>query len=138
MFMYEEPDDVVGCFKAVVVEGIQEKYKLLACLAQVLRFPEYFGHNWGALADCIRDLEWIDEDHVILVHDDIPLNTLPEQMRIYLEILDEAVKHVHIGNKHLDVVFPAQEKSRIEAILGETAAEQGGWWQRFRTRIMGK
>jgi hypothetical protein len=36
--------------------AIQNKAELLAALAVALRFPEYFGHNWDALLDCLRSL----------------------------------------------------------------------------------
>lgn len=33
------------------------KATLLAEIARVLQFPEWFGHNWDALVDCLRDTE---------------------------------------------------------------------------------
>ena len=32
---------------------------LFSTLAADLSFPEYFGHNWSALDDCMRDLSWL-------------------------------------------------------------------------------
>ena len=34
------------------------KEALLAAFARALRFPEWFGHNWDAFADCLCDLSW--------------------------------------------------------------------------------
>ncbi len=36
--------------------NIKNKPELLTALAAGLRFPEYFGHNWDALLDCLRSL----------------------------------------------------------------------------------
>jgi len=33
--------------------------ELLAELARGFRFPDYFGGNWDAVNDCLRDLEWL-------------------------------------------------------------------------------
>ncbi|MFG2715420.1 barstar family protein [Streptomyces goshikiensis] len=35
--------------------------------SEVLKFPEYFGWNWNAFYDCLRDLNWLSADHRILV-----------------------------------------------------------------------
>ncbi|MFJ4779974.1 barstar family protein [Streptomyces sp. NPDC088762] len=35
--------------------------------SEVLKFPDYFGWNWNAFYDCLRDLDWLSADHRILV-----------------------------------------------------------------------
>ncbi|MFJ9714240.1 barstar family protein [Streptomyces sp. NPDC101234] len=32
-----------------------------------LRLPDYFGWNWDALSDCLRDLKWLSADHHVLI-----------------------------------------------------------------------
>jgi hypothetical protein len=32
-----------------------------------MRFPAYFGGNWNALSECVRDLSWIPADRYLLV-----------------------------------------------------------------------
>jgi Barstar (barnase inhibitor) len=32
-----------------------------------MRFPSYFGWNWAALSDCIRDLHWLAVDRFLVV-----------------------------------------------------------------------
>jgi RNAse (barnase) inhibitor barstar len=44
----------------------QDKTELLDALAKALSFPDWFGHNFDALADCLRD---IDGDPLVLLWD---------------------------------------------------------------------
>ncbi len=37
---------------------VRDKDGLLAALAREMAFPEWFGHNWDALADCLADMSW--------------------------------------------------------------------------------
>ncbi|MEV6654796.1 barstar family protein [Streptomyces sp. NPDC051219] len=32
-----------------------------------IKLPEYFGWNWNALYDCLRDLTWLSADHHVLI-----------------------------------------------------------------------
>ncbi len=38
------------------------KSELLAQLAEAGQFPDYFGGNWDAAADCLTDLAWLEPD----------------------------------------------------------------------------
>ena len=39
--------------------GCADKHELLQRLAVSLTLPASFGHNWDALADCLRDMGWL-------------------------------------------------------------------------------
>ncbi|MER7947481.1 barstar family protein [Streptomyces sp. NPDC096079] len=32
-----------------------------------LKFPNYFGWNWDAFRDCLRDLQWLSSDHHVVI-----------------------------------------------------------------------
>jgi len=40
---------------------------LFTGFAAALRFPEWFGANWDALADCLTDLSWLEAPGYLLV-----------------------------------------------------------------------
>ena len=55
--------------------------------ARALEFPAYFGHNWDAFLDCLRDL---DRPALIVVHaDELLVDEDPRQFAILFEILSE-------------------------------------------------
>ena len=65
---------------------------LLAELAEVLEFPDYFGHNWDALEECLADLEWLPAKGYVLVFTDADL-ILPEdedEFATFVEVLNDA------------------------------------------------
>ena len=37
---------------------VSDKVSFLAAVADAGQFPEWFGHNWDALADSLGDLSW--------------------------------------------------------------------------------
>lgn len=60
--------------------------------AQVLDFPDYFGHNWDALEECLADLEWLPaKGYVLLITDaEAVIPQDEEEYETFLEILDDA------------------------------------------------
>ena len=55
--------------RVVEVSGrrARDKSAFLAAAARALRFPEYFGENWDAFEECIRDLEWAPARAYVMV-----------------------------------------------------------------------
>ena len=102
---------------AIVPAGIQSVEKLFSILSKDLKFP-YFGRNWDALSDLLRDFWWTDIFQITVVHRDIPaLGTV--DTRIYLDVLAYCVDDWKPGEDHqLRMVFPLSQKVAIfEAAL---------------------
>ena len=65
---------------------------LFAELAEALEFPDYFGHNWDALEECLADLEWLPAKGYVLLFTDAEL-ILPddeEEFATFVEVLNDA------------------------------------------------
>lgn len=93
-------------FVAVVPCGLRGTGQLMKALAAALQLPDYFGHNWNALADCLRDLHWLSEHTVYLIHEALP-ELPPADLAEYLSVLAEAVRDWQPGEAHaLVVIFP--------------------------------
>lgn len=53
---------------ALVADASGGKVALLSGLAATGSFPDWFGHNWDALSDCLVDLSWLPADgYLVLV-----------------------------------------------------------------------
>jgi RNAse (barnase) inhibitor barstar len=61
-------------------------------IARELRFPDYFGHNWDAVYDCLTDMSWLPADGYVIVVDgfDHLATAAPDQWEIGLKVLREA------------------------------------------------
>lgn len=84
------------------------KEKLLGVLARGLRFPSYFGWNWDALDECLRDLSWLgDVRKITIVHDGRPFSPRAEMFALYCDLLAEAVAAQRSATqpRELKVVF---------------------------------
>ena len=65
---------------------------LFAELAEALQFPDYFGHNWDALEECLTDFEWLPAKGYVLLFTNAE-SVLPyqeEEFATLLEVLSDA------------------------------------------------
>ncbi|MEO6306800.1 MAG: barstar family protein [Nitrospiraceae bacterium] len=77
-----------------IIKGLHCKtpVTLFAEFARALKFPDYFGHNWDALEECLADLEWLPAKGYVLLITDAE-RVLPddeEEYETFLEILRDA------------------------------------------------
>jgi RNAse (barnase) inhibitor barstar len=91
-----------------VPRGVRSKEKLLRILADKLRLPGYFGGNWDALEDSLRDLTWLPAGRgVVIVHEDLPFGAGGENRAIYLAVLQSVTEHwAANGLRGFQVVLP--------------------------------
>ncbi|BAU10827.1 barnase inhibitor [Leptolyngbya sp. NIES-3755] len=73
--------------------------------AEAMNFPTYFGKNWDAFDECIRDLSWVSAQKYILIYDrpDIFAKSQPDQWQIAQDILQSASQHWQESGKLMEV-----------------------------------
>lgn len=100
-------------FVGVLPPGLSSGKNLLEAIEAALLFPGYFGRNWNALYDCLRDFEWISQRTVALVHRELP--HLPEEeLRTYLAVLRDASLDWQADEAHeLYIVLPRIAKDEV-------------------------
>ena len=119
-FIFGNQGQANAVYRAKVPAGIQSKAALLDALSDALCFPDYFGGNWDALDECIRDLSWLPGGDVMLSHEDLPLSQDFASLSTYLSILKDAVEKWNAtGERQLRVVFPPQTESIVERVLSD-------------------
>lgn len=74
---------------------IATKEDFLREAAEAMNFPAYFGHNWDAFDECIRDLSWVPAQKYIVIFDrpDIFAKAQPKQWQIAQDILQSAAHY---------------------------------------------
>ncbi len=90
--------------------------------ARALAFPDYFGHNWDALEECLADLDWLPaKGYILLITDSQAV--LPDDEEEYetlLEVLADAGEAWSNGHTadgrcapfHAVFVIAEQDKSK--------------------------
>ena len=116
------PEDSTS-FAGVVVRipsSIRSKDKLLRSLAERLKFPAYFGHNWDALEECLKDLSWLRTGALQIRHSDVPLAPASQERQTYLRVLQAAAAKWQTGPApRLTIAFPADCQSEVLGAISE-------------------
>jgi RNAse (barnase) inhibitor barstar len=99
------------------ISRVKGKSELLSELNKVLNFPDYFGYNWEALSDCLRDFSWIKEKGIALIHSEIP-NLTNGELKVYIEIIYDAVQDWKVEEAHyLKIIFPQKAEHIIQELI---------------------
>ena len=111
-----DPSTLSGTI-VTVPAGVTEKNALLSFYAVTFYFPGYFGYNWDALYDCLRDLgDWHPEGQTFsILHQDIPLISSVHDVKAYLKVLYFALAEPGSLIKH--VVFRPTDYVVVQSLL---------------------
>ncbi len=119
---------IPGGFMLKVLRGgkCRTSAGLFAEFARVLDFPDYFGHNWDALEECLADLEWLPARGYVLLLTEAE-QVLPddeEDYATFLEVMSDAGEawgsgQAGMGSKrptpfHVILAVSEREKSKRE------------------------
>lgn len=105
--------------RPVELLGCRDRAAGFEAIADALRFPDWFGGNWDALADCLRDLEWLPAKGYLLLfeHADAWRDAAPDEFKLLLEILDEAARDWSSRDVALWSLFPVP-RQQLDALQG--------------------
>lgn len=104
-----------------IPSGIRSKEKLFDIYVNSLRLPKYFGRNWDALEECLRDLSWLPPAQpVAIVHEELPFGPGGENRDIYLGVLQDVLNHwLATGIRGLQIIFPSTAQAELNPVASE-------------------
>jgi hypothetical protein len=114
----ERDSEIIGTMvKGLVDQGVKvfyldgrainSKKSFFSKAAEVMQFPEYFGHNWDAFDECITDLEWVPAKRYVLIYNKPNLfaETNPLDWQIAYDTLQSAVDYWQSTDTPMDLLF---------------------------------
>jgi hypothetical protein len=106
-------------YLAIIGNKEYDERSFLRMLSEKLCFPDYFGFNWDALSDCLRDFHWIIPKKIIIFHSILP-NLPVKDLKIYLRVLNFCVNDWKANEAHeLVVIFPPQCEYKILELMSD-------------------
>ena len=113
----------VNALVVSIPSGLESLNSLFDVLRTELGLPDYFGANLDALSEVLRDLHWVDQSCVVLLHSGQTFRD-DKLFGVYLSILQECVDDWRRDQEgRLVVIFPASMEERVRSLL---ASETGG------------
>ena len=81
-------------FFAIDASELLDKQSFIDALKEKLNFPEYFGNNWDAVVDMLRDLSWMPASGYVLLITGLERLQAEneEEYRIALDVLHDGAQ----------------------------------------------
>ncbi|NJM46546.1 MAG: barstar family protein [Alkalinema sp. RU_4_3] len=81
-------------FQVFHIEGqqITSLDRYFQVLADLFQFPNYFGKNWDAVADCLMDLAWEEGDRVLIVYSNYQDLREDRNWEVAMEVWSDAIE----------------------------------------------
>lgn len=89
------------------ISNIKNEQEFISAIAEAMRFPQYFGHNWDALYDCLTDMSWDDAKGytLVLTYSETAWTTNTLIISKFITLWLEANEHWQIQRKAFHLVF---------------------------------
>ncbi|MGA2263605.1 MAG: barstar family protein [Acidobacteriota bacterium] len=105
-------------FFHIVGSGVDSEEGFLRAAAEALRFPHYYGANWDAFEECLRDLEWVPAPGYVILVDNLELLrfSAPAELEAVLPIFADVAAYWETQGTFFEVilVWPAGEDHRLQ------------------------
>lgn len=96
LFYKDKADLAIGKWFIVCLSENLSKQKLLEELALGLQLPNHFSnsssYDWIDALEWLIHLDWIVGPKILIVHDDIPFKSSPDEQKKYFELLSDVSK----------------------------------------------
>jgi len=95
---------------------IGDKDQFMSRSASVFRFPEYFGNNWDAFADCLTDMSWHKADGFVILYDhcDSLVEHSPREFETALDVFKESAEFWRNEGKALFVLLHGKTTQKFD------------------------
>ena len=113
-----DADQMVASGVGIIAPAdLNTSHDVFAFYSKVLAFPDYFGWNWDAFDECLKDLSWIGNGPMHIIHNEIPIKLDTRQSTMFLSTIHESkfysrtkgklFVHFRMSDKHcvLDALF---------------------------------
>lgn len=100
--------------------NVRSDHDLFSLFSKELNFPDYFGDNWDALFDCLKDLSFVKEKNITIINNDIPFKNSIYDRKTYIELLVDLINHWKEHYQHkIFIYFPEDCRKFVEEIINE-------------------
>ena len=99
---------------------VSDKAAFLGAFAASLHFPSYFGHNWDAFEECLRDLSWDhaeDAKGILILYNDVDrfAKAHPKDWGMARDILKSVIAVWHKSSRPMIVLLRGDAAAAVDA-----------------------